>query len=236
MTWTLNTISSLSIPESQSTLHQRIEGLARELGFDYWAYGIRLPVPISRPSVAMFSNYGEKWHLHYEKQNYLNVDPTVQHALRSTLPILWSESLFREGPKLWEDARANGLQFGWAQAARDAHGAVGLLTLARGAEPITENELKANEPKMIWLTQIVHAQFGDSLVLKLAPELAARLTVREKEVLCWTAEGKTAFEISQILNLSERTVNFHIGNVVRKMGAVNKIQASVRAGILGLLD
>jgi len=53
--------------------------------------------------------------------------------------------------------------------------------------------------------------------------------------LRWTAEGKTAYEISHILNVSERTVNFHVNNVVDKLGASNKTQAAVKAAILGML-
>jgi DNA-binding CsgD family transcriptional regulator len=61
------------------------------------------------------------------------------------------------------------------------------------------------------------------------------LTRRELEVLRWTAEGKTAFEISVIVGLSERTVNFHIHRVLAKLEATNKTQAAVKAAVMGLL-
>lgn len=51
----------------------------------------------------------------------------------------------------------------------------------------------------------------------------------------WTAAGKTAAEISAIMNLSARTVTFHIGNAVKKLNARNKTEAAVRAAVLGLL-
>lgn len=50
-------------------------------------------------------------------------------------------------------------------------------------------------------------------------------SVREKEVLKWVKEGKTAGEISQILSISERTVKFHIQNILRKVDAVSRAQA-----------
>ncbi|MGN6666559.1 MAG: transcriptional activator protein SolR, partial [Trinickia sp.] len=61
------------------------------------------------------------------------------------------------------------------------------------------------------------------------------LTPRECEVLCWTGEGKTACEIGQILNISERTVNFHVNNVLLKLNATNKVQAVVKAIAMGLI-
>ncbi len=44
-----------------------------------------------------------------------------------------------------------------------------------------------------------------------------RLTLREKEILLWTAEGKTSWEISLILNIAERTVTFHVQNSIQKL-------------------
>jgi LuxR family transcriptional regulator, quorum-sensing system regulator SolR len=99
----------------------------------------------------------------------------------------------------------------------------------------TDTELIANQAKMSWLVQYVHAAMARLLTPKLAPELRAMLTAREKEVLRWTAEGKTAYEISQILSVAERTVNFHVNNIVAKLGTSNKTQAAVKAAALGLL-
>ena len=52
-----------------------------------------------------------------------------------------------------------------------------------------------------------------------------KLTIREVEVLKWLKEGKSSFEVSMILNISERTVNFHCNNIMRKLDAVNRVQA-----------
>jgi LuxR family transcriptional regulator, quorum-sensing system regulator SolR len=61
------------------------------------------------------------------------------------------------------------------------------------------------------------------------------LSDREIDVLRWTAEGKTSAEIATILDISERTVNFHVNSVVAKLGATNKTSAAVRAAMLGLI-
>jgi DNA-binding CsgD family transcriptional regulator len=62
-----------------------------------------------------------------------------------------------------------------------------------------------------------------------------RLNDREIEILRWTADGKTAADIAQIIGISERTVNFHINQAVAKLGASNKVNAAVRAAMRGLL-
>jgi DNA-binding CsgD family transcriptional regulator len=62
------------------------------------------------------------------------------------------------------------------------------------------------------------------------------LSEREMEVLKWTGAGKSSWEIGMILNISERTVNFHIKNILKKLDAVNRPQAVAMALKLGLLS
>ncbi|MCZ2903682.1 helix-turn-helix domain-containing protein [Burkholderia thailandensis] len=54
-------------------------------------------------------------------------------------------------------------------------------------------------------------------------------------ILRWHADGKTAAEIGEILQISMDTVKFHTKNAVTKLGAANKTAAVARAAILGFL-
>jgi DNA-binding CsgD family transcriptional regulator len=47
-----------------------------------------------------------------------------------------------------------------------------------------------------------------------------RLTSQELECLRWCKEGKTNWEIGEILTISEKTVEFHLSNSMRKLGAI----------------
>lgn len=62
------------------------------------------------------------------------------------------------------------------------------------------------------------------------------LSGREKDVLSWLAYGKSSWEISVILNISERTVNFHVYNIMQKLDAVNRPHAVAVAASLGLIE
>ena len=61
------------------------------------------------------------------------------------------------------------------------------------------------------------------------------LTEREVQCLSWTAAGKTSLEIAEILGLSEHTVNHYLNQVTRKLEAVNRTQAVVKAIRRGLI-
>jgi len=66
---------------------------------------------------------------------------------------------------------------------------------------------------------------------------AGRLTSKEVECLKWCKEGKTNWEIGEILSVSEKTVEFHLGNAMRKLGATNRITAvimGIKGGLITL--
>jgi LuxR family quorum sensing-dependent transcriptional regulator len=57
------------------------------------------------------------------------------------------------------------------------------------------------------------------------PESKPPLTPREREVLAWSAQGKSAWEIGTILSVGKRAVDEHAQTAMRKLGAVNRTQA-----------
>ncbi|MEZ0472069.1 helix-turn-helix transcriptional regulator [Luteimonas salinilitoris] len=74
----------------------------------------------------------------------------------------------------------------------------------------------------------------DRLLRKPAP--CRELSRREREVLRWAAIGKTSWEISMILGISERTVNFHVRGACRKLHVPGRRAACARAVALGLIS
>jgi DNA-binding NarL/FixJ family response regulator len=58
---------------------------------------------------------------------------------------------------------------------------------------------------------------------------APRLTAREKEVLDLILQARSNREIARQLGIEERTVKAHVGRLMRKTGADNRIELSMRA-------
>jgi DNA-binding response OmpR family regulator/DNA-binding CsgD family transcriptional regulator len=58
---------------------------------------------------------------------------------------------------------------------------------------------------------------------------ALGLTAREAEVLVWIAHGKSNRDVSEILNISPRTVNKHLEQVFTKLGVENRAAAAAIA-------
>ena len=62
------------------------------------------------------------------------------------------------------------------------------------------------------------------------------LTEREVDCLNWTAAGKTSAEISEILSLSEHTVNHYLNRATKKLDTVNRTQAVAKALRMGIIS
>ncbi|MFT3811413.1 MAG: LuxR C-terminal-related transcriptional regulator [Micropepsaceae bacterium] len=67
------------------------------------------------------------------------------------------------------------------------------------------------------------------------PATAPKLTGREYDCLAYVAAGKSDWEISVILNLSQATVRFHVDNARRKLDATTRTHAVARAAAAGLI-
>lgn len=208
---------------------------AKQLGFEYCAIGMRLPLPLSNPKIVMLNNYMPAWRERYETARYLSVDPTVTHALVSTKPVLWSDEVFARAVDLWEDAGGHGLRIGWGQPVHDIKGTASLLTLARSHDAISSLEAVDKAPQVAWLAQGAHETLTKVLASKAERLSTVTITAREMDVLRWAGDGKTAAETADILGIAERTVVFHIDNALRRLGAVNKTAGVLKAAMLRLI-
>ena len=235
--WQEDLLSAFLIVQDEYQLFEVVKSTASKLGFDYCAYGMQSPLSIAEPKTIMLNNYPQAWQQRYVEQQYVKVDPTVQHCMVSLKPLVWSSQYTHTQAEkdFWEEARSYGLNVGWAQSSRDFIGTRGMLTLARSSDQLSEKEQKARYTNMYWLTQTVHSSIAKIVNDVEFSQFNLYLTNREKEVLRWTAEGKTSAEIAQILGVSERTINFHLSNSMQKLNVNNKISAAIRAVMLGLL-
>ena len=63
---------------------------------------------------------------------------------------------------------------------------------------------------------------------------AESLTAREAEVLQLMAAGRRNAEIAQALAVSVKTIEFHVGHILDKLGARSRTEALVKARQQGL--
>lgn len=232
--WQDDVLSRFRSASSEEDLFEAIKAEARKIGFEYCALVLQLHVHLTNPKTIVFTNYPSAWKARDVAHNYLATGPVARHGI-SPRPIVWSDDVFKDSPEFWEDARSHGLRYGWTQASADSRGIRGTFTLARSNEPLSEAELRDKGYQMVWLTQAAHECMGSRVSSRLLPETSVQLSEPEIAVLKWTADGKTSGEVSDILNIPERTVNFHVSKAMHKLNCANKTATTVRAALLGLL-
>jgi DNA-binding CsgD family transcriptional regulator len=166
--------------------------------------------------------------------------PVMQHCKRSSIPIVWDQATYTSNghSNLWETHAKFGYKTGIALALHfpgDRHFCIGV-----------DRDQQLNQSRR-QLTRIVadlqlyavHAQESAFKIFCPPPEEdphSLRLTPRELEALRWTMDGRTARDVGEALNISERTAVFHLQNAIRKLGCSTKHHAVLKAMRLGLLS
>ena len=82
----------------------------------------------------------------------------------------------------------------------------------------------------LMLSSLIYNKYRKEIVVD-----AHKMTKRELECLKWASDGKTSWEISQLLSISHRTVDFHLANCITKTDSINRQQAIVKCALSGQL-
>jgi LuxR family quorum-sensing system transcriptional regulator CciR len=226
-------------PEQVFDLFRRA---VREFGYDKVAFAAVTPaaqaaVSSLLPRPALVVSCPQDWIDHYQACRYQEIDPCLLQAPARLRPYAWAE--------LATDARLSGKQRALFCEAGEAglgdgvcipvHGPAGesyvvslsgAATAADTAARLGTLQILATQLQLAY-TALARNAGGDPVV---------HLSDRERECLTWTARGKSAWSISQILSISEHTVQFHLKGAMKKTGAGNRVQAVVTAIRLGLIS
>lgn len=224
--------SATSIAEIGSVCRQ----IASTLGFQHFIYGFRIPFPLAQPCQFILSGYPLAWMQRYDEQRYLAIDPVLTRGLASVVPYTWDE-LDRSDPRvaqLFREACEHGLCHGISMAVHGAHGEGGLMSLA-GEQPITSDAAERHtlSQRAQWFTAQIHERLRKIVFIDADPPQLRPLTRRERECLFLAAEGLSANVIGKDMNITERTVVFHLNSAEEKLGATRRQQAVARAVALG---
>jgi LuxR family transcriptional regulator, quorum-sensing system regulator BjaR1 len=204
--------------------------------FGYTSFLITgVPEPPQRlDPYVLLNGWPKGWTEHYNKSNYYRDDPVAAWCRRTVNPFEWSEVPIdaTRAPKAAEVMRAArdfGMKKGFLVPIMRGSGFQACVTMA-GERPDYEPAAKRT---LHLISMYAHARCA--ALLGYGPDGHRRhaLTAREREVLAWTAEGKSSWEIGEILGLSERTVNWHAEQAKKKLDAVNRTQAVIKALRLG---
>jgi len=182
-------------------------------------------------------SYPVPWLENYISERFDRIDPILaEHRLRFDLQY-WSDSYRKHGgdKQFVACAEAYGLKEGYSHGLKTEKGNMASL-FSFGARSMRRL------PRTCDILRRIVPHLHQALIRVVTPPGGCRqtpdpgFTPREREVLKWVKVGKTAWEISKILSVSERTVKFHVQNIMRKVNATNRAQAVAICMENGFID
>lgn len=171
------------------------------------------------------------WENIYHRRDLGKADFLGRHARRASAAFTWSDVLLCSPAE--QLARNSASEFGCADGlAIPYHGPDGYFGLTSVAfsriEEIAPDELEA----MAIAGLLLHGRMRE---LSGVPVQGPQLTRRERDALGFVADGKTDWEVANILGVSEATARFHVDNARRKLNASNRAHAVALALYAGLI-
>lgn len=231
----------LSKAKTVEEVHAACSELCERFGFDRFQYGARIPTSFVKPYFIFISSYQNEWRTRYLAEGYMSIDPTVGHCANHVTPFCWDRIASHEKQnelvrRFMGEAREFGLNSGVSFPVHSAQGEFAMFSVASSQDPQrAQSRILDALPVTHLFTAHLHESVRRIFEHHVLPLKRTQLTDREQQCLLWAAEGKTTWETSRILRISERTVIFHLQNAAQKLNVVNRQQAVARAVSLGLI-
>jgi LuxR family transcriptional regulator, quorum-sensing system regulator CviR len=181
-------------------------------------------------------SYPEEFLKAYKSRNFIQIDPVVKNYFADYKLQHWSFEKRRlsQAAELISFSIDFGLTSGYAQGSKP-FGPEKNASLFSFASASMKSDTRTD---VILALVIPHLHLALSQVCRKKQSLSDGIVLsrREKEVLDWVKQGKSSWDISVILQISESTVNFHVYNIMQKLGTINRPQSVAVAAHLGLID
>ena len=223
---------------TRDELQEEVVGFTRRLGFETVSATVVIDHLLGEAEFITIDNTPRGYRDLFQNRANWRRDPVMQHCKRHSMPIIWDQETYAAqglGDK-WEEQARFGYRHGIAMALHMPEGRHFFLGVDRD-QPVPPDAAEITRLVADLQRFAVHAQ--DAALRILTPVMsspgAPSLTPRELETLRWTMEGKTAWEVGNLLGISERTAALHVNNATHKLDCVNKHQAVLKALRLGLI-
>ena len=216
-------------PDTASLGEALMEALA-VLDIESYAY---LLIPTGHATAQLISNYPAAWTQHYLAHRYETIDPVIVEARNAPRSFIWGpgsncDTRSDSRAEFFEEAARFGIRCGFTIPIHDGQPHVAALTLAADARQSSFNRaIERSEAAL----QLVAALFHRAARRALLPDRvvdSVTLAPREYECLALAAKGKTAWETSVMLGISQRTVVDYLERAKRKLGVFSIAEAVAR--------
>jgi LuxR family transcriptional activator of conjugal transfer of Ti plasmids len=221
-------IDGLAASGDAESLRKVLAEASTALDLGCFAY-LSLPSP-KGGAPELISTYPVKWTDHYLRQSYERLDPVIIEARATPEPFEWGHELSglrlsKLQYELLDEAAQFGIRCGFTVPIHDPRGPIAAVTFAADERRATfQRCIEQHRHVLQLMAMYFHAHARRRLTPNRVVDGVA-LSPRELECLEWAAQGKSAWEIGRLLNISRRTAAFHLDNAKTKLGVRTICQA-----------
>lgn len=204
------------------------QGLLRRYGLHSFLIA-RLPVPHDRQwhRAILHDGWSSDWFARYKSAGHFFYDPCAAHCRLAAQPFLWHQlprgGLTPRGRLVMDEAAEFGMKDGICVPIHVPLAGPAVVTAGSDRVEVPPSAMPLIEAVCVHMFRKV------GLKSKSDNEEGSPLTPRERELLQWSAQGKTTDDISSILGISTNTVESHQRNIREKLDAINVAHAIVKA-------
>ena len=216
-----------------------------ELGFVSFTYGMAAdPHPTRRDTPAYaWTTLPHAWLNLYGARGYIEVDPRITRTDHRSVPLVWEAGDFAGDARCQDflrEAARFGVASGVALSFRDPrHGRI-LVALDSSIAVLDDARKRLIGDRLGEIVLLAMA-FHDFFMAHLGgcrPSLMTRVTPlspRESQCLEMAANGLTSEDIAVKLGIKARTANYYFGNIMTKLGVLNRKEAIALGMAHGLI-
>jgi LuxR family transcriptional regulator, quorum-sensing system regulator BjaR1 len=176
----------------------------------------------------------------YTRENYVRFSPVVRRCRASAVPFAWHLDEFANEAdpralQVMHVGASYGIRSGFVVPVHTIKGYDAGVSMAGEQVAVPRRAVPGLHLMALYAFERLRALRGTPPFTSACRKRA--LTPREREVLGWIAQGKTAWEVGEILDIAKRTVDEHVQTAGRKLGARNRTHAialALRAGTITL--
>ena len=216
---------------------RRRETFAISEGCRLFVFGLIVPRPEGRSLQFVLTNYPQDWLRIYDHFGYIRLDPVAGKILTSIRPFAWDE-LPVVGSRLttfWNRATRFGLRHGYTVPIHGPRGQHAAFALSGTDGPLPlECRKERFERAWSFTIELVEEVFGT--YLQQDASIVKPLLPKQRAALSLIARGYSIREISDLLCLHARTVEYHLREAIKRLGATTREQAIVRALLNGDIE
>jgi DNA-binding CsgD family transcriptional regulator len=246
---TYGPIASLLAPLSlaarnDTPLVKPLVDIVRSLGLESFTYGMST-AKTQRTETRFYhwTTSPRQWVDEYDRLSYFEIDPRVAHGWTDPTPIIWDQQIAHGRPRVkafLDHAAEHGIGSGICVFFRDERYCRVIVTVDSPHRDLDDVRRLAWSEALVAILMLgieFHAIFLRLFIARGVPpqQQGAPISRREQQCLILAAKGQTSADIANKLDVSERTINFHFGNILSKLAVANRGEAIAVAITRGII-